>query len=106
MRFGVLVSVCCLVAPPVRAAEPKLVLNLPVDLGLTGFGFLVGGTARLFEEELSHAPCSGLCDSSEIALGIDRSVVGNHSVAARNWSDGLITGLTVAPLLLRPEQGA
>ena len=98
--FGVLVAVCCLVAPTVRAAEPKLVLDLPVDVGLTGFGFLLGGTARLFEEELAHAPCAGLCDPSEIALGLDRSVVGNHSAAARGWSDGLIAGLTVAPLLL------
>ena len=98
--FGVLVAVGCLVAPPVRAAEPQLALDLPIDLGVTAFGFLLGGTARLFEEELAHAPCAGLCDPSEIALGLDRSVVGNHSAAARGWSDGLIAGLTVAPLLL------
>jgi membrane-associated phospholipid phosphatase len=60
----------------------------------------LGGSATLFEDALAHAPCSGLCGSSEIALGIDRSVVGNHSVAARRWSDGLIAGLTIAPLLL------
>ena len=94
------VAALALCALPARAAEPQLTLDLPVDLGVTAFGFLLGGSATLFEEELSHAPCSGLCDRSEIALGIDRSVVGNHSVAARNWSDGLITGLTVAPLLL------
>lgn len=106
MRGG-LKSACCLVvaalalwAASARAAEPKLALNLPIDLGVTGFGFLLGGSATLFEEELAHAPCAGLCDPSEIALGLDRSVVGNHSVAARSWSDGLITGLTVAPLLL------
>lgn len=98
--FGVVVAVCCLVAPPLRAAEPKLALNLPVDVSLTGFGFLLGGSARLFEEELSHAPCAGLCDPSEILLELDRSVVGNHSAAARGWSDGLIAGLTIAPLLL------
>jgi membrane-associated phospholipid phosphatase len=94
------VAALALGASPAHAADPQLALNLPVDLGVTGFGFLLGGSATLFEEELSHAPCSGLCDRSEIALGIDRSVVGNHSVAARRWSDGLITGLTVAPLLL------
>jgi membrane-associated phospholipid phosphatase len=105
--LGGLRSACCLVVAvlvlggsPARAAEPQLELDLPVDLGVTAFGFLLGGTARLFEEELSHAPCSGLCDRSEIALGIDRSVVGNHSAAARGWSDGLIAGLTIAPLLL------
>lgn len=100
LGIGVLVAAACLVAPPVRAAEPELALNLPVDLGLTGFGFLLGGTATLFEEELSRAPCAGLCDPSEIVLGLDRSVVGNHSISARRWSDGLIAGLTVAPLLL------
>lgn len=94
------VAALALCALPARAAEPQLALDLPVDLGVTGVGFLLGGSATLFEEELSHAPCAGLCDRSEIALGLDRSVVGNHSVAARSWSDGLITGLTVAPLLL------
>jgi len=28
------------------------------------------------------------------------TAVGNHSVAARRWSDGLIAGLTIAPVLL------
>ena len=97
---GMVVAALALCALPARAAEPQLALDLPVDLGVTGVGFLLGGSATLFEEELSHAPCAGLCDRSEIALGLDRSVVGNHSVAARSWSDGLITGLTVAPLLL------
>ena len=97
---GMVVAALALCALPARAAEPQLALDLPIDLGVTGFGFLLGGSATLFEEELSHAPCAGLCDRSEIALGLDRSVVGNHSVAARSWSDGLITGLTVAPLLL------
>ena len=97
---GMVVVALVVCALPAHAAEPQLALNLPVDLGVTAFGFLLGGSATLFEEELSHAPCAGLCDRSEIALGIDRSVVGNHSVAARKWSDGLITGLTVAPLLL------
>jgi membrane-associated phospholipid phosphatase len=94
------VAALVLGASPVRAAEPQLTLDLPVDLGVTGFGFLLGGSATLFEDALAHAPCSGLCGSSEIALGIDRSVVGNHSAAARGWSDGLIAGLTIAPLLL------
>ena len=97
---GMVVAALAFCALPARAAEPQLALDLPIDLGVTGFGFLLGGSATLFEEELSHAPCAGLCDRSEIALGLDRSVVGNHSVAARSWSDGLITGLTVAPLLL------
>lgn len=97
---GMVVAALALCALPARAAEPQLALDLPVDLGVTGVGFLLGGSATLFEEELPHAPCAGLCDRSEIALGLDRSVVGNHSVAARSWSDGLITGLTVAPLLL------
>ncbi len=97
---GMVVAALAFCALPARAAEPQLALDLPIDLGVTGFGFLLGGSATLFEEELSHAPCAGLCDRSEIAIGLDRSVVGNHSVAARSWSDGLITGLTVAPLLL------
>lgn len=90
----------CTVAMPAGAAEPTLQLDLPTDLGVTGAGFLLGGAASIFEAELAHSPCDGLCKRSEILLGLDRSVVGNHSVVARRWSDGLIAGLTAAPLLL------
>lgn len=82
---------------PVSAAEP-LAVAWGRDGAFTAAGFALAGSAVLFEDELAHAPCDGLCDASKIVLSLDRAVVGNHSEAARRWSDGLITGLSLAPL--------
>lgn len=95
MFLGAMLLAC---AP--ASATPPLAVDWGHDGALTAAGFALGGSAVLFEDDLAHAPCDGLCDASRIALELDRSVVGNHSVTARRWSDGLIAGLSVAPLLL------
>jgi hypothetical protein len=56
--------------------------EIPITIGLFG----VSGIPRLFADEMPGAWCGLKCDPSDVN-GLDRSVIGYHSDAARTFSD-------------------
>lgn len=90
-------------APPVLfpgpAHESPLTLFPAVDFPLTIGAVAAGLVPEVLKGELAGPHCGLMCDPADVNA-LDRSVIGNRSVAAAKASDALLYSLIAAPFVL------
>ncbi|MEP7122073.1 MAG: phosphatase PAP2 family protein [Byssovorax sp.] len=84
------------VVAPVAPDDPNhspFKVNIPLDLGITAGGMLIGGLPRLFAKETIRPWCGLDCKASDVNP-LDRTVIGHHSDVALQLSNaGFFTSM-------------